>query len=525
MHDKLSILLVTEDLDLKETLPRVLRGEERQVLVSEGLRKGLRLLSQGGVDLLLIDGALPEEGLVRLLQTGRASDHNIYIFVMTDAANLPASLEVDGILGRPPDAERLRNIVARAERRRNFLRDCRLLGRSGRMREVREKVAQIAPTDVIVLITGESGTGKSVVAEAIHRHSGRADKPFQVVNCGAIPETLLESELFGHEKGAFTDARSQRKGIFEAAHGGTVLLDEIGEMSLSAQVRLLHVIEEREVTRLGSVHPVPVDCRVIAATNRDLGVAVQRGEFRRDLYYRLNVVEIRMPALRERPEDIPELVEAFVEDYARMHNIPPPVFDEGSMEALRAYSWPGNVRELRNLVERLIVLSKGSTLTRADALRHLDVTENAFTAPRNLPVPLHKTPDEAHRDLVYWALLDLKKDVAELKTALLGNAHPASVSMSYPRSAVSLMGEEVRVEEASMAEPVEGEEVAGLKSLAEIERDYIRHVLQSVGGNRRKAAQVLKIGERTLYRKIDEITGRDRAAPGRRRKPTGNENQ
>ncbi len=522
MSNKLSILLVTEDHELEEALLRALPDEERQELVSEELRKGLRRLNQGGVDLLLIDGALPEEGLKHLAQAARASDPNIHIFVMAD--RLPAGLEVNGALGRPPDAERLRDLVEQVESRRNFLRDCRLLGHSDQMQEVREKAAQIAPTDVSVLITGETGTGKSAVAGVIHRHSRRADRPFQVVNCGAIPETLLESELFGHERGAFTDAKSQRKGIFEAADGGTVFLEEVGEMTLPAQVKLLHVLEEKEVTRLGSVHPIPVDVRVIAATNRDLGLAVQQGEFRRDLYYRLNVVEIRMPALRERPEDISELVEAFIEDYARTYGLSPPAFDQEALGALCEYSWPGNVRELRNLVERLIVLSKGTTLTRADVVRHLDAVDHAFVTPRNLPVPLHKTPDEAHRDLIYWALLDLKKDVAELKAALLSNAHPASVTMAYPRSAVPLMGEEVRVEEASVAEPVEGEEDAGLKSLAEIEQDYIRHVLQSVGGNRRKAAQVLKIGERTLYRKIDEFTGRNRTAPDRRHKSTDDEN-
>jgi DNA-binding NtrC family response regulator len=515
MSNKRSILLVTEDHELEEPLLRALPDEERGRVVSEGPPKGLRRLPRGGVDLLVIDGALPEEALRHLIQTARTSDPDIYILVLTD--HLPAGLDVDGILGRPPDAERLRDLLERVERRRNFLQDCGLLGHSDRMQEVREKAAQIAPTDVSVLITGETGTGKSAVAEVLHRYSRRADRPFQVLNCGAIPETLLESELFGHERGAFTDAKTQRKGVFEASNGGTVFLEEIGEMSLPAQVRLLHVLEEKVVTRLGSVQPIPVDVRVIAATNRDLGLAVQQGEFRRDLYYRLNVVEIRMPTLRERPEDIPEMVEAFIRDYAGTHGIPPPAIDPEALEILKKYAWPGNVRELRNLVERLIVLSRGTTLTRSDVAHHLGEVDHVFAAPRNLPVPLHKTPDEAHRDLIYWALLDLKKDVAELKAALLGEAHPASVAMAFPRSAVPLVGEEVRVEEASVTEPLEGEENGGLRSLAEIEHDYIRQVLQSVGGNRRRAAQILKIGERTLYRKIDEFTGR-------RRRSTDDEN-
>jgi DNA-binding NtrC family response regulator len=347
-----------------------------------------------------------------------------------------------------------------------------------------------------------------VVAEAIHRYSRRAARPFLVVNCGAIPETLLESELFGHERGAFTDARTQRKGIFETADGGTVFLDEIGEMSLPAQVKLLHVLEEREVTRLGSAHPVSVDVRVIAATNRDIGLAVRQGQFRGDLYYRLNVVEIRMPSLRDRPEDIPELVELFASDYARANGIAPPRFDEEAMAALRDHGWPGNVRELKNLIERAIVLSRGTGIGRADVLRHLSPAQAAVSENRNLPVLLHKTPDEAHRDLIYWALLDLKKDVAELKSYLTGNVHGTSIPMAFPGPTMPLTSREVRVEEAAVTEPVEGEEAAGLKSLADVEREHIRHVLQAVGGNRRRAAQILKIGERTLYRKIDEVEGR-----------------
>ena len=504
MHDKLTILLATEDTALEEGVLSSLRGEDRRIHVSGGLKRALRLLEQGDIDLLLIDGAFPKEGMTRLVQTARESRYRVPVYALANADALPDQVEVDGTIGRPPDADRLAELMARAEARWDFVRNCRLLGSSDRMREVREKVEQIAPTDVSVLITGESGTGKDLVANAIHRYSRRATKPFRVINCGAIPETLLESELFGHERGAFTDARTQRKGLFEAADGGTVFLDEIGEMTASAQVKLLRVLEEREVTRLGSSHTVPVDVRVLAATNRELGLAARRGEFRRDLYYRLNVVEIRMPALRERAEDIPELAEAFTAEHAKTHGMAPPRIDPEAMRSLCSYSWPGNVRELKNLVERLIVLSKGSAITSRDVARHLDVSDAAAGDHRNLPVPLHKTPGEAQWDLIYWVLLALQKELAEVKAFLMGGGQ-AQGRVPYPGPPVRIFGEEVRVEEAAVEEPTEaGGRQTPLRSLAEVEREYIEQILKAVGGNRRHAADILGIGERTIYRKIKE---------------------
>ena len=502
MTNELTILFVSEDPDIQEVVLPALKGEGRRVIVSEGLRNGLRHLSQGRIDILLVDGVFPAEGLHHLIREARASGFRTSIFAMSDVDHLPVKLEVDGILGRPPDVGRLQDLVSRTESRGKLLQKSQLLGHSNRMREVREKVEQIAPTDVGVLITGESGTGKDLVASAIHRLGRRSSKPFLVVNCGAIPETLLESELFGHERGAFTDARSQRKGHFESANGGTVFLDEIGEMSVSAQVKLLRVLEEREVTRLGSANPISVDVRILAATNKDLGRAVQGGEFRRDLYYRLNVVELKMPSLRDRPEDIPEYVEAFTEDFAKTHGIIPPRFDDEAIKALSQYSWPGNVRELKNLVERLIVLSKGSRLSARDIITHMGFSEDAASHERNLPVPLHKSPDKAQLDLIYWALLSLQKEIAEIKSRVMGNDHIDPESIGYRGSALPLAGGEIQVAEAAVTESEEGEDDYSMESINEVEWKHIRRVLQSVGGNRRQAAKILGIGERTLYRKI-----------------------
>ena len=266
-----------------------------------------------------------------------------------------------------------------------------------------------------VLLTGESGAGKDKVAEALHRYSKRYNKPFKPINCAAIPENLLENELFGHEKGAYTDAKDRHQGIFEQAQDGTVFLDEIGEMALSAQVRLLRVLEERKVTRIGGNTAVAVDVRVVAATNRDLQEAVERREFRLDLYHRLKVVELAIPPLRRRSEDIPELVDYFVAELTQGNKSRFEGFSAASMALLKDYAWPGNVRELRNLVEHLVFLAPRRLVEPAYLLPHL---ESPPAPQRHLPVPTNKSPDQSERELIYFALLDLKREVAELRSRL-----------------------------------------------------------------------------------------------------------
>ena len=393
--------------------------------------------------------------------------------------------KADFFVEKPIRRERLREIANRVEAQKHFIEDSRLIGRSKGIQEIRTVIMQIAPTNVNVLIMGDNGTGKEVVAQAIHRYSLRRDKPFVPVNCGAIPENLVESELFGHERGAFTSAQSRREGLFETANGGTLLLDEIGEMPPMAQVKLLRVLEERNMMRVGGRTMIPVDVRVLASSNKDLRQAVQQGAFREDLYFRLKVVEIFVPPLRERREDIPLLIAAFVNAYCEENRIPPVRFSDDAIALLSRYSWPGNVRELKNVVESMIVLSGGRRITASDVPVHVD---ERVEWDRNLPVPLGKTPDQSERELIYRALLELKADVSELKEALMGR-RSVEAPVSYPLHDVDFM------EEPS-------EEEIQASTMRDMERELIQKTLIKMKGNRKKTARSLDIGERTLYRKL-----------------------
>jgi len=366
-----------------------------------------------------------------------------------------------------------------------------IVGRSPAIQQIRETIRQVAPTNIAVLITGESGSGKELVARALHELSPRRGKPLIIVNCGAIPEGILESELFGHQKGAFTGAVESRKGYFELANGGTIFLDEIGEMPLHTQVKLLRVLEDKEFMRVGGSQPLKVDVRIIAATNKDLQKAVQQGSFRADLYYRLNAIQIHVPPLRERKEDIPLLVEKFAQDFCRENNILFEGFTDGAMEAMKNHPWPGNVRELKNFVEKVIVLEKGGRIDEADLLKYLSPHE---AVDHTYPVPLHVPPDKAERELIYRVLLELKSDMEIIKNLLMRQwlAQPRSLKPWIPAaSEVPVTAEEV------------GEEESGV-SLKEMERNLIKTTLDKCKGNRRKAARILKISERTLYRKLKE---------------------
>ncbi len=363
-------------------------------------------------------------------------------------------------------------------------------GKSPQIEELLQTIIMVAPTDLSVLITGESGTGKEVVANAIHRLSKRRNKPLISVNCGAIPEGILESELFGHEKGSFTGAIAQRKGYFEAANGGTIFLDEIGEMPLNTQVKLLRVLETSEIMRVGGSQPIKVDVRVIAATNKNLEVAVENGEFRRDLYFRLKAITIHIPPLRKRKEDIPLLVQKFSEEFARKNQIQFRGFAPEAIELLKEYDWPGNVRELKNFVETAIILNKGE-IVRSSYVRSVLKLEREIPRSDNLPVPLNKTPDQAERELIYRTLISLKLDVTEIKQMLaqLLQAQYEWMHGSDPYAT---------------AHPQHNDKEIEIRSLSDMEKELIKETLRKFNGNRRKTAKALKISERTLYRKLHE---------------------
>ncbi|HUL45358.1 MAG TPA: sigma-54 dependent transcriptional regulator [Bacteroidota bacterium] len=362
-----------------------------------------------------------------------------------------------------------------------------IIGTSVEIKEIIHVIAQVAATDLTVMITGESGSGKEVVAKAIHAASHRSTKPMISVNAGAIPEGIIESELFGHEKGAFTGAADMRKGYFELADGGTIFLDEIGELPAATQVKFLRVLENGEYMRVGSSTPRKVNVRVIAATNKDLETEVRNGNFRGDLFFRLRSINIRIPPLRERREDIPLFIDEFAKLVSEKNKIPFAGFTEDAIDLLKSYRWPGNVRELRNVVESMLVIERGKRLNSDDVRKYLrDLHDNG----RNLPVFTHKTPDQAEREIIMRALLEMKSDIMEIKQAL----HQQQVAFA-PSGAKAL--------EANVDSEYQ-ENSKQVLPIDEMERRMIESALERYEGNRRLAARALNISERTLYRKIKE---------------------
>ena len=366
--------------------------------------------------------------------------------------------------------------------RQEFQKQFGIVGQSVEIQEIVDVVQQVAPTDITVLITGESGVGKEIIARALHGASKRSKKPLVTVNCGAIPEGLIESELFGHERGSFTSAVESRKGYFEIADGGTMFLDEIGEMPTSTQVKLLRVLENGEFSRVGSSVPKRVDVRVIAATNKNLDYEVQQKRFRPDLYFRLRSVNIWIPPLRNRRSDIPVLVEHFVKDVTERNVIKFLGFTDDATDMLMEYDWPGNIRELRNVLESMLVLEKGKRITGDDVRKHLYGYEPKVME-RNLPVVTNKSVEQAERELIYRALLDLKSNIVQLRETLTDRL-PAPLEPQSRQGGT--LGNN------------------GAMTMDEMERHMISQSLQRNHGNRRVAAKELKISERTLYRKIKE---------------------
>jgi len=365
--------------------------------------------------------------------------------------------------------------------RETFQQTYSILGHSSEILEIVDVIREVAPTDLAVLITGESGTGKEIVAKALHAESRRAAGPMVSVNCGAIPEGLIESELFGHEKGSFTSAVETRKGYFEIADGGTIFLDEVGEMPLGTQVKLLRVLETGEFMRVGAPVARRADVRIIAATNKLLEYEVQQRRFRPDLYFRLRSVNIQLPPLRTRREDIPLLVEFFARQVAEKNGIRFEGFSDDATSLLMSYHWPGNVRELRNMMESAIVLKRGRQLN-ADDLRTYLQDAPSVTTERNLPVVANKSVEQSDRDLMFDMLRRLNWSIGEVKDLVEGRIAVAGTSVPA-------------------ADHSNGN---GTLTLDEMERRMISGALERHRGNRRMAAKDLNISERTLYRKIKD---------------------
>ncbi|MFA4944317.1 MAG: sigma-54 dependent transcriptional regulator [Lentisphaeria bacterium] len=455
------ILIIDDERNTREGLARALR-EEYAILLAENGRAGLeQLRAHPEVDLVLTDLRMPELDGMAFIQEANARENPPLIIMLTAYGTLQTANEALAkgaydYLSKPVDLGNLemvirRGLEARRLRAENLaLREqidqhyglAGVIGNSPAMASVFETVRQVAPAKTTVMLTGESGTGKELIARIIHRLSPRAKNPFLVVHCAALNPNLLESELFGHEKGAFTGAHERQLGRFERAQGGTLVLDEIGEIDASTQVKLLRVLENRTVERVGGSQSIEIDVRLIAATNKDLKALVGAGKFREDLYYRLNVVRVELPPLRRRPEDIPLLLNHFLKVFSEENGKPIHGFTSEALKMLAAHSWPGNVRELRNTVERMVVMARGTSLSLGD-------------------VP------------------------AELRAAVA--AELAQGGAARPAAA-----------------PGTPESDGGTLDLASQERALVLRALRECNGNRSQAARKLGIGRRTLYRKLEE---------------------
>jgi DNA-binding NtrC family response regulator len=448
MSQKPSVLVVDDESGILDTLRILLRNEGFEVTTAQGGKAGLEQIRSGAHDIILSDVRMPQVSGLDILNSAREQDPMTPVILMTAQASLQSAIgavnqgafyyiqkpfsndELVAILRRACEfrAVRVENKQLKQEiRRRDRTTVTRPIGKSKRFLEVLKLAEHVSPTESTVLIQGESGTGKEVVARYIHNLSNRVDGPFLSINCGALPENLLESELFGHVKGSFTGAVRDKQGLFAAARGGSFFLDEVGEMPPSLQVKLLRVLQEREAIPVGATEAIPVDVRIIAATNRDLEEEIRRGNFRSDLFYRLNVIAINLPPLRERRDDLLLLIESFLQALAQESGAEAKALSSEALDAVMVYEWPGNVRELENALEHAVVLSRGNLIDGA-----------------SLPERITKRRKE-----------------------------PLVAERSYRNPTLEV-----------------------------IERAYIMWVLQSEGGNKTRAAEVLGIDPSTLYRKL-----------------------
>jgi DNA-binding NtrC family response regulator len=437
---KKRVLLIDDEIGIRTSLKMVLEPTYEVLAAGDG-EEGLALFRSNSPDLILLDILLPGVDGLAVLKTIRSEDPRISVIMLTASTTVKTAVDAMKMgaadyITKPFEVEELRLNVARALEHTELKREVtylraqvvnrygfhNLVGKSPGMREIYSKIEQVADTRTTVLITGESGTGKELVARALHYNSGRRDRPFIAINCAALPETLIESELFGHEKGSFTDAQARKPGQFELAHGGSLFLDEIGDLSLPTQAKLLRVVQEREFTRIGGTHPIKVDVRIMAATNKNLEDLLRRKEFREDLYYRINVVSLYLPPLRERREDIPYLAKHFLSQRREEDKRSRQEFAKESLEVLSKYNWPGNVRELENVIEQAMVWSGDATILpehlpiglRTDI--HADVLRGETLSGR---LSLDKAVMEFEREIILDALR--KTDYVQTHaSALLG---------------------------------------------------------------------------------------------------------
>ena len=458
-------------------------------------------------DAIVLSGGLHESTAQRLLAAAR--EHAVSTLGLVEATDedpgqIGRELGLTAWLVKPTDPAEVTATVRRLIQRRHLQQRTGILGESAPIQEVLVKIEQMAPVTSTVLIEGESGTGKELVARGIHDLSPRRGKAFIAVNAAGLPETLLESELFGHEKGSFTGAAERRLGRFELANGGTIFLDEVGEMPPATQVKLLRVLEDKSFFRVGGTQPINVDVRVIAASNKPLKEAVSLGTFRDDLFYRLNVLSVYLPPLRERRSDIPLLVRTFIAEFAKQHDRNFRGITPEALQILVDADWPGNVRQLRNLVESMVVLAPEGEIRASDIPR--DIRERTRTLPMRIAAPARQESGAGSQELefIFRTLVELKMQLEALRQRI--EERP-----SERVEVIEVGGSESPAPGSRLLDPLdatpEPEQPVIYKpgmSMSDVERAAIDAALRETHGNRRKAAETLGIGERTLYRKLKE---------------------
>jgi len=475
------LLLIDDEADVQYSFRRIFDSPEIELVTASSGEEGLKLITRSNPDLVMMDVRMGGMNGLETLRRLRQTDAKLPVIIMTAYGTTQTAIEAmklgayDYVL-KPFDVPKLKALVFNALAASRAMKrvvsyqpllesedyDIGIVGRTEEMQNVFKLIGQLAMSDATALITGESGTGKEVIARAIYGHSQRADKPFLAINCAAIPENLLESELFGHEKGAFTGASSQRIGKFEQCNGGTLFLDEIGDMTPATQTKILRVLQNGTFERVGGNQPIKADVRIIAATNKPLEQAVADKHFREDLFYRLNVVRIHVPPLRERRADIPLLVDYFLQKFAARNKQQAKAMTEEASRALEAYDWPGNVRELENVIHRALVVSKGDAILSGD-----------------LPPEVSKQPRTEGREA------------------------GAALSTTAPPMAGAPAASDISAIAQTLFQLARGD--SKLKVIPFLEREMVIHALKETGGNQVQAAKILGITRATLRKRVEKF--------------------
>lgn len=431
-----NILVVDDEVNIRQMLYDILTDEGYEVYLAGEWEEAYKVLMTHKVDVVLLDIWLPNIDGMEILSRIKKDFIEVEVIMISGHGSIDIAvksikqgafsfiekpLSMDKVLTIVENAFRVKSLTEENEILKSIInKEARMIGDSGSMRDIRAKISQAAQSNARVLITGENGTGKELIARNIHNLSDRRDKPFIEINCAAIPENLIESELFGHEKGSFTGAVAQKKGKFELANDGTIFLDEIADMSLPTQAKVLRVLQEMEFERVGGTRTIKVDVRIVAATNKDIHKAIEDKSFREDLYYRLNVIPIYVPPLRERREDIPPLIEYFLEQFAAEQKRPKKIIDREAMQLLTNFDWPGNIRELKNIIERLNIMVIDDTITYQDVREYVPDHKNIPISNNfdSKDLSLKEAKDEFEKDFIIQKLQENEMNISQTAKAL-----------------------------------------------------------------------------------------------------------